>query len=119
MPKKKSSKYTFDLSRLCTPSSLYFYISAIALLILGIQNILDKDDSFCIGNFKCVFGNKVFVFIFHVIYIVFWTFILDLMCKAGYHELSWFIVLIPFLLFFIFFGMLVYNKNIDIISKTI
>ena len=52
MPKKKSSKYTFDLSRLCTPSSLYFYISAIALFILGIQNILDKDDSFCIGNFK-------------------------------------------------------------------
>lgn len=117
MPKKSSLKYSFHLSKLCSPSSLYFYISIIALLFMAIQNIIDKDDSFCIGTFRCNIGNKLFVFLFHIIYIVFWTFVLDLMCKAGYNEISWFIVLIPFLLFFIFFGMVMYNQNIQNIQN--
>tara|TARA_B100001063_G_C16775094_1_gene564634 strand:- start:556 stop:738 length:183 start_codon:yes stop_codon:yes gene_type:complete len=33
------------------------------------------------------------------------------MCKAGYKELSWFIVLIPFVLFFVFFAMVVYKTD--------
>lgn len=109
-------RFQAKLSKLCTPSYLYFVISMILLCILGIQNIMNPDDStFCIGMYECTSFNKVAVFAVQAIYILFWTFILDIMCKSGYTDLSWFIFLLPFLLFFIFFGLMIYA---DLSNKT-
>lgn len=119
MPRKASVRnfsYKLKFENLCTPSYLYFMISFILLVVLGVQNILHEDDTFCIGPYACDAFSKITLFVLHAIYILFWTFILDLMCKAGYKELSWFIFLLPFLLFFILFGMLVLN---DITFKRI
>ena len=102
-------KYKPALSKLCTPSYLYFLISIILLCILGVQNIMNKDDTFCIGMYECSTFNKITVFLLHGLYILFWTFILDLMCKSGYKQVSWFIFLLPLNLFFIFFGLMIYN----------
>jgi hypothetical protein len=41
------------------------------------------------------------VFIVKLIYIFFWTWILNLMCKDGHSEISWFLVLLPFILYFL------------------
>lgn len=110
MPKKSNLKYSLNLKKLCTPSFIYFVISLIALVIMGIQNLSGNDETFCLGNYKCNVGNKLIVFLLNAIYILFWTFVLDLMCKAGYSELSWFIVLIPFILFFLFLGIIIYKS---------
>lgn len=45
------------------------------------------------------------VFVMKIIYILFWTYILNLMCKDGHREISWFLVLIPFILLFSVAGM--------------
>jgi hypothetical protein len=116
MPTKKSKqqnkiKYYFDLTNLCTPSMVYFIISLVALILLGIQNLTGNDNTLCIGSFKCNVGNKMLILLLNAIYILFWTFIFDLMCKAGYSELSWFIVFIPIILFFLFIGLIVYQSN--------
>ncbi len=111
MAKTKKCSYSPKLSKLCTPSSLYFFISLVLLLLVGFQNLVGNDNTFCIGQFRCTLGNKLLIFVLNAIYILFWTFILDLMCKAGYKELSWFIVLIPFVLFFVFFAMVVYKTD--------
>ena len=112
---RMARKFQPKLSKLCTPSYLYFLISVLLLVILGVQNVINQDDNtFCIGMYECTSFNKLAVFLVHGIYILFWTFILDLMCKAGYTDLSWFIFLLPFLLFFIFFGLMIYN---DLITK--
>ena len=86
MPRKTSKQFIYKpkLSLLCTPSYLYFTISLIILGILGIQNIFQDDNSFCVGSYKCNTLNKITIFVLHAIYILFWTFILDLICKAGY-----------------------------------
>lgn len=110
---KKSNKsignYKLDFKKLCTPSLIYFVISLIALVLMGIQNINGKSDSLCLGNYNCNVGSKLLVFILYSVYIIFWTFIFDLMCKAGYSELSWFIVLIPFILFFLLLALIIYK----------
>jgi hypothetical protein len=36
-----------------------------------------------------------------ILYVVFWTFILNALCSYGYYKLSWFLLLLPFILFFI------------------
>ena len=111
MPKRKSSlSYNFRLKKLCTPSMIYFVLSLVALIVLGIQNLNGSDEIFCMGQYKCNLGNKSVVFLLTAVYILFWTFVLDLMCKTGYSEISWFIVLIPFLLFFLFLGIMMYNS---------
>lgn len=106
---KTAFKYTPKFKNLCSPSMLYFVLSLVALVVVGIQNLNGQDNSFCMGQYKCTVGNKMMVFLLHAIYILFWTFVLDLMCKAGYSELSWFLVLIPFLLLFLFVGIIMYN----------
>ena len=107
--KTNSLKYNFNLKKLCTPSFIYFFISLFGLVLLGLQNLTNDDTTLCVGNYNCSVGNKLAVFVINGIYILFWTFILDLMCKAGYNELSWFILLIPILLFFLFLGIIIYQ----------
>lgn len=94
----------FSLKKLCTPASIYFTLSLILLVLLGVTNMGDNE-RLCVGNYNCHVGNKTMVFIIDGIYILFWTFVLDLMCKNGYSDLSWFILLLPILLSFLFIGM--------------
>lgn len=102
-------KYVFDMKKLCTPATIYFVISAIGMFLLGIQNLNGKDDMLCIGVYKCSIASKTMVFLLNALYILFWTFVLDLFCKSGYKDLSWFIVLIPIILFFLFLGIIVFQ----------
>jgi hypothetical protein len=39
-------------------------------------------------------------------YVLLWTWILNLICKAGVPGLSWFLLLLPFLLMFVMIGMM-------------
>jgi hypothetical protein len=49
-----------------------------------------------------------------ILYVVFWTFILNALCSYGYYQLSWFLLLLPFILFFIMvflLGMFLNNRT--------
>ena len=48
---------------------------------------------------------------FKAVYILFWTFILNAICKAGYKEVSWFMVLLPIILLFIIIGIVILNSG--------
>jgi hypothetical protein len=102
--KKQPQMSSFNIRKMCTPATIYFVISLLALILLGISN-LESTDRLCIGDYSCYVGNNTMVFVLNAIYILFWTFILDLMCKNGYSSLSWFILLLPFILTFILLTM--------------
>ena len=51
------------------------------------------------------------MFLFKAIYILFWTFVLNAVCKAGYKEVSWFLVLLPIILMFVILGMVLINMG--------
>jgi hypothetical protein len=36
-----------------------------------------------------------------ILYVAFWTFILNALCSYGYNQLAWFLLLLPFILFFV------------------
>jgi len=100
----------FDLMKLCTPATIYFVISLIGLILLGIGN-LGNNDRLCIGSYSCNVGDNTVIFVLNAVYILFWTFVLDLMCKNGYGSLSWFVLLLPFILAFMFLGMVMVKMN--------
>ena len=110
MVKVKSNTNTslrtkFNLMQLCTPATIYFIISIVGLILLGASN-LGNEDRLCVGSYSCNVGSNTVVFVLNCIFILFWTFILDLMCKNGYSGLSWFILLLPFILTFMFLAMI-------------
>jgi hypothetical protein len=97
-----------SIKELCTPAMLYFVISLIALGIVLVQN-LGNTNSYHVGSFSCRVPNTAAVFIVKIIYVLFWTYILNLICKDGHVGLSWLLILLPWLLLFVMMGVLMLN----------
>ena len=101
------------LSQLCTPSYVYFIISVLVIAISAVQNMGNKH-KYSLGNFSCRVPSCLAVFVMKVVYILFWTWILNLMCKDGHSGIAWFLVLLPFVLLFVVVGsLMVYQKKYD------
>ena len=97
-----------NIKDLCTPASIYFVISIISLAIILLQN-LGNQQSYTVGSFSCRVPSTVLVFVIKLIYILFWTWILNLICKDGHTCVSWLLVLLPFILLFVMMGLLMIN----------
>lgn len=106
-----NKKQPLDIKNLCTPSMIFFIISVIGFIALVFQN-LGNDKQMCVGNYNCNVGNTFLALVVNAIYILFWTWILDLICKAGYSEIAWFVLLLPIILFFVAFGALAVKGGI-------
>jgi len=102
------AKFPTTLKELCTPAALYFIISILALVIVSLQN-LGNTNSYNIGNFSCRVPNTFVIFVVKFIYIVFWTYILNLICRDGHVGISWLLVLLPWILLFVIIGLLMLN----------
>jgi hypothetical protein len=68
-----------NFSKLCTPAKIYFAIAVIATII----SLFNR------GSYLVEFMKMVFAFI--------WTFILGWLCNKGYSSISWFLVLLPYI----------------------
>ena len=97
------------LKDLCTPAFLYFVLSMIGLIAVVFQNLGNKH-SYNLGSFSARVPNTTLIFIVKFIYILFWTWILNLICKDGHTGIAWFLVLIPFILMFVIMGMVMVNN---------
>ena len=97
------------INELCSPALFYFVVSIVGLFMILFQNIGNKH-SYILGTFSCRVPNTMLVFIVKIIYIVFWTWILNLICKDGYKTISWLLVLLPWILMFVMVGMIMMNK---------
>lgn len=101
---------------LCPPSQLYFLISIVTILSIFTQNY-KTPYQYCIGIFKTSTEcNNLVFFLLKLIYVLIWTYILQLLCKNGYTTISWLLVLLPFIGMFILMGLLLFSlmkKNLD------
>jgi hypothetical protein len=97
-----------SFNQLCAPSKVYFVISILALALILLQNI-GNQNSYHVGSFSCRVPSTILVFIVKLIYILFWTWVLNLICKDGHSGISWLLVLLPFILLFVIIGLLMLN----------
>jgi hypothetical protein len=101
---------SFDIKTLCPPALLYFLLSIATLILIIFQNLGNKNN-YTFGSFSCVVPNTFIILIVELIYILFWTWVLNLICKDGYTGISWLLVLFPILLFFVINGLAMINKK--------
>jgi hypothetical protein len=102
------SDFPKQLKDLCNPAMLYFVISMIALFMVLFQN-LGNTNSYHVGSFSCRVPNTAAIFIGKLLYVLFWTYILNLICKDGHVGISWLLVLLPWILLFVMMGILMLN----------
>ena len=86
---------------LCTPATIYLVLSAIGIILIAFQNYGMSPNMYCVGNVQCPVQTTAPIFIMKILYVAFWTFILNALCSYGYNQLAWFLLLLPFILFFI------------------
>ena len=98
------------INKLCTPAFVYLLVSSISLIILMFQNA-DNTDTLCVGNLICDVDSTPALFLLNFSYIIFWTFILDSVCKAGHKQISWLLVLLPYLLSIVLLGLFMMNRG--------
>lgn len=68
-----------EFSKLCTPAKIYFAIAVIATIIALFNGV----------GLMMALMKMVFAFV--------WTFILGFLCDKGYSTISWFLVLLPYI----------------------
>jgi len=61
-------------------------------------------DTYCLGNYSCTVSSTAMIFIIKAIYILFWTWVLNLMCKADATNVAWLVLLLPVIVMFILIG---------------
>ena len=69
-----------DFEKLCTPAKLYFALAILSILL---------------GLFS---GFNFMAILMKLIFAVIYTFILSWLCSKGWKGLSWFLVLLPYVL---------------------
>lgn len=73
-----------NFSKLCTPAMIYFVLSLIALFI-------------------SVFSNfNIISLLIKGFFIIVWSLFLNYLCKSGFSAISWVLVLLPLIIFFLF-----------------
>jgi len=102
------SNFQKTFKELCNPAMVYFIISIMALIMVLFQNIGNRN-SYNVGSFSCRVPNTRAVFIVKLLYVLFWTYVLNLICKDGHTNLSWLLVLLPWVLLFVMIGILMLN----------
>ena len=100
-----------NIKQLCTPAYVYLVLSTISIVLLLVQN-LGNTNTYCVGDYKCAVPNTIMVFVGKILYVAAWTYFLNYLCKSGYKKASWFLVLLPFILFFILIGLLLLNQGL-------
>jgi Ca2+/Na+ antiporter len=71
-----------EFRKLCTPAKIYFAITVIMSTIALFS------------------GVKIMVVLFRLMFGFLWTFLLGWLCSKGFTSISWFLVLLPYIIFF-------------------
>ena len=69
-----------SFNKLCSPAKIYFAIAVIASI-------------FALFN-----RTGIMAIVINLVFALIWTFILEWLCKKGYKSISWFLVLLPYII---------------------
>ena len=98
---------SFGIKHLCTPSYAYLVMSIVFLIVSAFQNY-GNTNQYCLGYKSCIVPDTSLIFVIKILYVLFWTWMLNLMCKAGAAPVAWFLVLLPFVLMFVMISLLMF-----------
>ena len=94
---------------LCKPAQFYLVISIFGLLFMLVQN-LGATDHFTLGMYSAPHSSPMILLLVNALYIAVWTWMLNILCRIN-TNISWVIVIFPFIIFFIAIGMMLFSDG--------
>lgn len=95
------------IDELCRPAKFYLYISLVGIALSILQNCQSFDNSkYRCGSFSANVPSVMLIFAFKLLYIAFWVYVINLICRDNSKRLAWLLVLFPFILIFVILGIL-------------
>ena len=94
---------------LCKPAQFYLVISIFGLLFMLVQN-LGATDHFTLGMYSAPHSSPMILLLVNALYIAVWTWMLNILCRIN-TNISWVIVLFPFIIFFIAIGLMLFSDG--------
>jgi len=97
--------------KMCTPAQIYLVVSVIMMILsyfgmtaISQQLTMNQGGHPALHslNFTYQKDSKT-SYVVQAVFIVLWTWLLSYLCNKGYSELSWFLVLLPWVLMFLAF----------------
>jgi hypothetical protein len=89
--------------KLCQPAKFYFILATIGYILMLLQNINSKN-RFHLGIYSRPYTQPFVILVFNALYILLWTWLLNVICSFN-KNISWIIVLFPYVLLFIGMGV--------------
>lgn len=83
------SELNHTINKLCSPSYFYLLLSTISLMIVLLTDLFSTEKIMSTTPFSFYF--------FRLLFIVLMTYIMNWFCSKGYINLSWFILLFPYI----------------------
>lgn len=80
-----------QIKKFCTPALVYFMLSITSILLITIFTLTNKK----LKSKRLMIMN---VLLIHFVSVLFWSFILNLICKYVDVRVSWFLVLFPYIM---------------------
>jgi hypothetical protein len=94
----------FDTApNICRPALIYLIVSFIGFFVL-VTTSFGNTNNLCLGAFKCDQSNLYMVYLINIMYILLWTWLLNLLCKYGGELIAWIFVLLPISLLLLIVG---------------
>lgn len=91
-------------NQLCAPAKFYLVMSIVYYILILLQNI-GSHDRFYLGSYSCSHSNPGILLLINGIYVLLWTWLLNLICGIN-KTISWIIVFFPIFVLFISFGII-------------
>ena len=97
--------------KICTPAQIYLIVSVILLFLsyfgmtaISQQLTLNQSGHPVLHSLNFTYQKDTRTsYVVQAILIVLWTWLLSYLCSKGYSQLSWFLVLLPWVLMFLAF----------------
>lgn len=91
------------LTSICAPAYVYLIISLLGFILIAIYSRYNPSLS-CAGSFMSDDSNDTMSYIIKILYVVFWGWVLNVLCEQGYSTVSWILVFLPFIIFALILG---------------
>jgi hypothetical protein len=103
--------------KLCAPAQIYLIVAVIMLILsyfglsaISHQLTMHQSNSPLLQSLNFTYQkDSQTSYVVQGVFILIWTWVLSFFCKKGYTSLSWFLVLLPWVLMFLAFFMYVLN----------
>jgi hypothetical protein len=97
--------------KLCTPAQIYLIVSFILMILsyfgmsaISQQITLNQANNTFLQSLNFTYQKDAKTsYVVQAVFIVLWTWVLSYLCNKGFSNLSWFLVLLPWLLMFLAF----------------